>query len=117
MQQRIPDELVAYIHEYIDYKDVHKRKFKGILNGMVLRHNRLSCGISSLTEFIVVILSLIMTSLMPVYYILVMSKVSINYYLYIFIIKCVFGFVIDYILVVNVVNYYDVINVDNHFIY
>lgn len=116
MRSRIPDELMAYIHEYVDYKEVHKRKFKTILNDLVLRHNRLSCDISSLTEFILIILSLIMTSMMPIYYILAMSKVRFNYYLYVFIVKCVFGFIIDYILVVNVMNYYDVISVDNHFI-
>jgi hypothetical protein len=101
-------ELMSYIHEYIDYKDVHKRKFKIVLNDMIFRHKKLSCDISTLTEFILVTLSLIMTAMMPIYYILVMSRVRLNYYLYIFIVKCVFGFVIDYILVVNVINYYEI---------
>jgi hypothetical protein len=112
----LPVELMSYIHEYIDYKDVHKRKFKIVLNDMVSRHKKLSCDISNLTEFIMVVLSLIMTAFMPIYYISVMSRVRLNYYLYIFIVKCVFGFAIDYILVTNVLNYYDSINVDNHFI-
>jgi hypothetical protein len=75
---------------------------------MIFRHKKLSCDISTLTEFILVTLSLIMTAMMPIYYILVMSRVRLNYYLYIFIVKCVFGFVIDYILVVNVINYYEI---------
>ena len=116
MRTRIPDELMAYIHEYIDYKDIHKRKFIRVLNDMITRHNKISCHISTLTEFIMVILSLIVTALMPVYYILVVSRVRLNCYLYVFIVKCVFGFIIDYILVVNLINYYDSINADNHFI-
>jgi hypothetical protein len=110
MMNLLPAELMSYIHEYIDYKEVHKRKFKIVLNDMVFRSNKLPCDISTLTEFIVVILSLIMTALMPIYYILMMSRVRLNYYLYIFIVKCVFGFAIDYILVTNVINYYDSIN-------
>ncbi len=112
----LPVELTSYIHEYIDYKDIHKRKFKRVLNDMVFRHKKLSYDISTLTEFIMVVLSLIMTSMMPIYYITAMSGVKLNYYLYIFIVKCVFGFVIDYILIVNVINYYDSINADNHFV-
>ena len=106
----LPAELMKYIHEYIDYKDIHKRKFKIVLNGMIFRHKRLSCDISTPTEFVIVMASLVMTALMPVYYIMMMSGVRLSYYLYIFIVKCVFGFVIDYILIVNV------INTDNYFI-
>ena len=112
----LPIEVMSYIHEYIDYKDIHKRKFKTVLNDMVLRHKKLSYDISTLTEFVIVMTSLLITALMPVYYITVMSGVKLNYYLYIFIVKCVFGFVIDYIIIVNVINYYDTINADNHFI-
>ncbi len=112
----LPIEVMSYIHEYIDYKDIHNRKFKRVLNDMISRHNKISCHISTLTEFIMVILSLIVTALMPVYYILVVSRVRMNYYMYILIVKCVFGFAIDYILIVNVINYYDTINADNHFI-
>jgi hypothetical protein len=116
MIKALPAELMSYIHEYIDYKDIHKRKFKIVLNDMIFRHKKLSCDISTLTEFIMVILSLIMTALMPIYYISVMSHVNLNIYLFIFIVKCVFGFVIDYIIVMNVISYYDVINAGNHFI-
>ena len=98
----LPAELMKYIHEYIDYKDIHKIKFKQVLSDMIFRRRKLSYDISTVTEFIIVSLSIIMTALMPVYYISVMSGVKLNYYLYIFIVKCVFGFVIDYILVMNV---------------
>ena len=116
MRTRIPDELMAYIHEYIDYKDIHKRKLKTVLNDMVLRHRKLPYDISTLTEFVIVMISLIITALMPVYYIMMTSRVRLNYYLFVFIVKCAFGFVIDYILIVNVINYYDALNADNHFI-
>ena len=74
----LPIEVMSYIHEYIDYKDIHNRKFKRVLNDMISRHNKISCHISTLTEFIMVILSLIVTALMPVYYILVVSRVRID---------------------------------------
>ena len=102
----LPRELMSYIHEYIDYKDIHKRKFKTVLSEMIFRHKKLSYDISTLTELIIVTLSIIITALMPVYYISVMSRVRLNILFYIFIVKCVFGFVIDYILVMNVINYY-----------
>ena len=108
MKKILPIEVMSYIHEYIDYKDIHKRKFKTVLNDMVLRHKKLSYDISTLTEFVIVMTSLLITALMPVYYITVMSGVKLNYYLYIFIVKCVFGFVIDYIIVMNVINYYEI---------
>ena len=98
MKNILPAELMKYIHEYIDYEDIHKKKMKIILNGVIFRH-RLSCD---LTEFVIVMASLIMTALMPVYYISVMSHVNLNLYLYVFIVKCVFGFVIDYIIVINI---------------
>jgi hypothetical protein len=116
MINRLPAELMNYIHEYIDYKDVHKRKLKIVLNGIILRKNRLSCDIPTLTEFVIVILSVITTALMPVYYIWVMSRVRLNHYLYIFIVKCVFGFAIDYILVINVINYCVTMHADYRFI-
>lgn len=103
----LPRELLSYIHEYVDYKDIHKRKFKTVLDDMIFRHKKLPYDISTLTEFIMVTLSIIMTALMPVYYISVMSHVNLNIYLFIFIVKCVFGFAIDYIIVMNVVNYYE----------
>ena len=93
---------MKYIHEYIDYKDIHRRKLKIVLNGMIFRHKRLSCDISTPTEFVIMMTSLIMTALMPVYYISVMSHVNLNLYLYVFMVKCVFGFVIDYIIVINI---------------
>lgn len=104
----LPIEVMSYIHEYIDYKDIHKRKFKTVLNDMVLRHKKLSYDISTLTELMIVMTSLLITALMPVYYITVMSGVKLNYYLYIFIVKCVFGFIIDYIIVMNVIKYYEI---------
>ena len=103
MKRRIPDDLINYIHEFIDYKSIHKIKFKKVLHQVISRD---VCEIHTISEFIIVILCIVMTIFLPVMYEIYGPDTEIlNIYVYLFCIKCVFSFMMDYILVMNIVKY------------
>ena len=68
----LPQDVINYIHEFVDYKDSHKNQFKNVLIELQNINNlNTVCDNNMLyeTEILLIYLSVIITIVIPLYYI------------------------------------------------
>ena len=82
MKRQIPDDLIKYIHEYIDHKGNHVIKFTKVLKEIIQHYNVNSIEIESLTELIIIILCIVVTALMPILHIKYSNTEQLNYFMF-----------------------------------
>lgn len=111
----LPQDVINYIHEFVDYKDSHKNQFKNVLIELQNINNlNTVCDNNMLyeTEILLIYLSVIITIVIPLYYIRCSTDIPtdgifyIICYLYIFTMKCIFDCMIEHIFAVNELNYW-----------